>query len=109
MSAYKKLQFDYYKDMCKGVYPGKEVWNTEEIANYELELPTDKLFKKVYGPITLHYTVYKNKHIVLLTNLTPSEILIEGHKKELNTYKGTIVANDKDLFKAKIFSMMEGK
>ena len=109
MSAYKKLQFEYYKDMCKGNYPGKEVWSSSEITNYALELPTDKLFKKIYGPITLHYTVYKNRNVVLLTNLTPSEILIEGHKKELNTYKGTIVATEKDLFKAKIFSIMEGK
>ena len=81
----------------------------EEFHNENKFCSKNILFKKIYGPITLHYTVYKNRNVVLLTDLTPSEILIEGHKKELNTYKGTIVATEKDLFKAKIFSIMEEK
>ena len=37
----------------------------------------DEMFKKVHGVITLHYTVYLDKKVILLTNITPEGILEE--------------------------------
>ena len=89
MLAYKKLTFSYYPELRKGSFLGKEVGKDEKTktVSYELKLPTDDLFAKVHGEIILHYTVYLEKHIILLTNITPEEILDEGHRAELSTYK----------------------
>ena len=79
-------------------------------VNYELQLPTDDLFKKVHGPITLHYTVYTNKGIILLTNITPEGILDEGHRAELSTYKGVMISKtnpEKDMFKINLLNMLD--
>ena len=66
MLAYKKLTFTYYPELRKGNFLGKEVKKDEKnkTSSYELQLPTDELFKKVHGPIVLHYTVYKEKNIM---------------------------------------------
>ena len=76
---------------------------------YELKLPTDEMFSKVHGVITLHYTVYLDKKVVLLTNITPEDILEEGHRTELSAYKGVMVSKtnkDKDMFKINLLNMM---
>ena len=62
-----------------------------------LELPTDYVFKKVYGQIKLKYSV--NNNIVVLEDLTPTDILMAGHQTELSTYKGVIVRDEKDIKK----------
>mgnify|MGYP006992141631 CR=1 FL=1 len=66
MLAYKKLTFSYYPELRKGTFLGKEVSKNEKdkTVSYELQLPTDELFKKVHGPIVLHYTVYTEKNII---------------------------------------------
>ena len=66
MLAYKKLTFTYYPELRKGTFLGKKVNENEKdkTVSYELQLPTDALFKKVHGPIVLHYTVYTEKKIV---------------------------------------------
>ena len=71
MLAYKKLTFNYYPELRKGNFLGKEVGrdNKTNTVTYELKLPTDELFAKVHGEIILHYTVYLEKHIILLTNI----------------------------------------
>ena len=94
MLAYKKLTFNYYPELRKGNFLGKEVGrdNKTNTVTYELKLPTDELFAKVHGEIILHYTVYLEKHIILLTNITPEEILDEGHRAELSTYKGVMIS-----------------
>ena len=76
---------------------------------YELPLPTDDMFAKVHGVITLHYTVYPDKKVILLTNITPEEILEEGHRSELTAYKGVMVSKnnkEKDMFKINLLNMM---
>ena len=67
----KKLTFNYYPELRKGNFLGKEVTKNDKdkTISYELQLPTDELFKKVHGPIVLHYTVYTEKNIILLTNI----------------------------------------
>jgi len=112
MLAYKKLTFTYYPELRKGVFLGKEVNKNEKnnTVSYELLLPTDELFKKVHGPIVLHYTVYLDKNIILLTNITPEGILDEGHRAELSTYKGVMISKtnpEKDMFKINLLNMLE--
>ena len=111
MLAYKKLTFTYYSELRKGTFLGKEVSKNEKdkTVSYELQLPTDELFKKVHGPIILHYTVYTEKNIILLTNITPEGILDEGHRAELSTYKGVMISKtnpEKDLFKINLLNML---
>ena len=112
MLAYKKLTFTYYPELRKGVFLGKEVNKNEKnnTVSYELLLPTDELFKKVHGPIVLHYTVYLDKNIILLTNITPEGILDEGHRAELSTYKGVMISKtnpEKDMFKVNLLNMLQ--
>ena len=111
MLAYKKLTFNYYPELRKGTFLGKEVKRDDKnnTVSYELLLPTDELFKKVHGPIVLHYTVYKDKNIILLTNITPEGILDEGHRAELSTYKGVMISKtnpEKDMFKINLLNML---
>ena len=112
MLAYKKLTFNYYPELRKGTFLGKEVKRDDKnnTLSYELLLPTDELFKKVHGPIVLHYTVYNDKNIILLTNITPEGILDEGHRAELSTYKGVMISKtnpEKDMFKINLLNMLQ--
>ena len=111
MLAYKKLIFDYYPALREGDFQGVLVSTneTDKIDKYELTLPTDKTFIKVHGNITLHYSVYLDKNIVMLETLTPEDILNEGHQKELTTYKGVMVSKshkDLDMFKINLLNSM---
>ena len=109
MLAYKKLLFDYYPSLREGKFLGVLVSSNEKemIDKYELTLPTDQTFTKVYGHITLHYTVYTKDKTIILETLTPEDILTEGHQKELTTYKGVIVSKshkDLDMFKINLLN-----
>ena len=99
MLAYKKLTFTFYPELRKGSFLGKEVNKNDKdkTVSYELQLPTDELFKKVHGPI------------ILLTNITPEGILDEGHRAELSTYKGVMISKtnpEKDMFKINLLNML---
>ena len=112
MLAYKKLLFEFYPSLRDGNFLGVLVGNNEKenISKYELKLPTDNMFNKVHGDIVLHYSVYKNQRIIMLDNLTPDDILIEGHQKELTTYKGVMVSKthaEKDIFKINLLNMIQ--
>ena len=112
MLAYKKLTFNYYPELRKGNFLGKEVSKNEKdkTISYELKLPTDELFAKVHGEIKLHYTVYEDKNVILLTNITPEGILDEGHRAELGTYKGVMISKsnpEKDMFKVNLLNMLQ--
>lgn len=114
MLAYKKLTFEYYPKIREGNFLGKLI-STNKVDNtftYELKLPTDTLFAKVHGDVVLHYTVYDNDKIVLLTNITPDDILEEGHRTELGTYKGVMISKEnkaKDMFKVNLLNAMNHK
>ena len=112
MLAYKKLIFDFYPSLRDGNLIGVLVSSNkkENIYKYELKLPTDAMFNKVHGEIVLHYSVYKNQKIIMLDNLTPDDILTEGHQKELTTYKGVMVSKthaEKDIFKINLLNMIQ--
>lgn len=109
MLAYKKLLFNYYPAMREGNFLGVVVLknDVDNITKYELKLPTDSMFSKVHGDIILHYSVYHNEKIIMLDNLTPDDILSEGHQKELMTYKGVMVSkshSSKDIFKINLLN-----
>lgn len=111
MLAYKKLVFEYYPEIRNGKFLGEQVDvnNGDDSISYELELPTDSLFKKVHGVIRLHYTVFTKKGIILLTNITPEDIFEEGHRTELSTYKGVMVSKSdpkRDMFKIDLLNML---
>ena len=111
MLAYKKLNFEYYPKLRSGEFLGVLVDSNDKDKTemYELDLPTDDMFKKVHGVIKLHYTVFKDKKIILLTNITPDGILEEGHRSELKAYKGVMVSKSdpkRDMFKIDLLNMM---
>ena len=114
MLAYKKLTFEYYPSIREGKFIGKLISTDkkENTMTYELKLPTDHLFAKVHGDVTLHYTVYGDSKIVLLTNITPDSILEEGHRSELGTYKGVMISKtikEKDMFKVNLLNALNNK
>ena len=111
MLAYKKLTFNFYPEIRKGNFLGEEISKDEKAKtiSYELKLPTDKMFVKVHGEIRLHYTVYTDKKVILLTNITPEGILDGGHRAELSTYKGVMISKtdpERDMFKINLLNML---
>ncbi len=111
MLAYKKLIFEFYPNFRDGSFDGVVISKNagEGIVKYELKLPTDSTFAKVYDDIVLHYTVYEQQKIVMLNNITPDDILMEGHQKELTTYKGVPISKshaEKDMFKINLLNML---
>ena len=114
MLAYKKLTFEYYPSLREGKFLGKLISTDakEHSKEYELKLPTDSLFAKVHGEVTLHYTVYEESRIVLLSNITPDSILEEGHRSELGTYKGVMISKtnaEKDMFKVNLLNALKNQ
>ena len=53
MLAYKKLMFEYYPALKEGKFMGviTSTNKAEGITKYDLKLPTDRTFSKVYGDI----------------------------------------------------------
>ena len=66
----------------------------------ELELPVDKLFKKVYGDVKVLFSV-KND-VVILEDIEPSMVLLDMFRRELPSYKGVPYRNEKDKFKIEL-------
>lgn len=91
MKTYKYFIFKFIPTLKKeGKVEGK----------YEVELPTDKLFKKVYGPIKVLFSVKKD--VTVLEDIIPDEILIKCFERDLPIYKGIPYYTKKDLQKIKI-------
>ena len=114
MLAYKKLNFDYYPSLRSGKFVGKLISTNkvEKTETYELKLPSDLMFTQVHGDVTLLYTIYKDASTVMLNNITPSDILLEGHKTELTTYKGIMISKEnasKDKFKIDLLNMLRNE
>ena len=114
MLAYKKLNFEYYRSLRRGEFVGNLISKnkTENTETYELKLPADALFIEMYGDIKLNYTVYKDANTVMLNTLTPTDILVEGHKSELTAYKGIMISKEnakKDMFKIDLLNMLQNK
>ncbi len=114
MLAYKKLNFDYYPSLRKGKFVGELVSQnkSEHSFTYELKLPSDHMFKQVHGDVKLIYTVLKDNETIMLKTITPEDILLEGHKSELTTYKGIMISKanaSKDMFKIDLLNALQNK
>ena len=84
--AHKYLYFDIF---TKDLFEKKK-------GSYEIELPTSKEFKMIYGQIKLKYSIHNRK--IILEDLEPNAFLIDGYKFELESYKGIFYRNEKDIF-----------
>ena len=114
MLAFKKLNFEYYPALRNGKFVGELVSKNakESTETYELKLPSDKMFAQVHGEIKVIYTVYKKEDTIMLDTITPTDILLEGHRSELATYKGIMISKanaSKDMFKIDLLSMLQDK
>lgn len=112
MVAYKKLMFDFYPKLRSGEFVGElsSINKHEQTETYDLKLPTDNLFVKVYGEVKLNYTVYKTQHTIMLNILEPQNILMDGHKSELTAYKGIMISKanaQKEMFKIDLLCKLE--
>ncbi len=112
MMAFKKLNFEYYPSIRNGNFLGEMVESNKKTGTetYELKLPSDKLFAQIHGEVKLIYSVHKKEGIVMLETLTPEDILLEGHRSELTTYKGIMISKEnasKDMFKIDLLSMIQ--
>jgi hypothetical protein len=94
MRSYKYIIFklDYEKDfsMVKG--------------RHELEIPTDPIFKKIYGQVKIIYYVFEEG--LIIEDLVPGDILKACYMKELPSYKGVPFRDEKDIFKIKLVEKM---
>lgn len=114
MVAYKRLMFDFYPKLRAGEFVGEltSINKHDQTESYELKLPTDNLFIKVYGEVKLNYTVYKEQNIVMLNTIEPKDILMDGHKSELTAYKGIMISKanaQKEMFKIDLLCKLEGR
>ena len=114
MLAFKKLNFEYYPALRNGNFLGEKVSSNKKngTTTYELRLPSDKMFAQIHGEVKLIYTVHSKEEIVILEEITPSKILLEGHMKELTTYKGIMISKEnasKDMFKIDLLNMLQDK
>ena len=112
MLAYKKMVFEFYPKMKDGEFLGKlvSVNSEKKIKSYELKLPTDDLFVRVHGEIVLHYSVCDESNTIVLETITPETLLSEGHRQELQAYKGVMISKanqDKDKFKIDLLNMLQ--
>ena len=112
MLAYKKLNFEYYPALRNGKFVGELTSQNKKAGteSYELKLPSDSMFSQVHGDVKLIYTVYVNEQTIMLNTITPSDILLEGHKSELTTYKGIMISKQnasKDMFKIDLLKQLQ--
>ena len=112
MLAYKKLVFEFYPELKDGNFLGKLVDENvnENTKKYELKLPTDDLFVRVHGEVILHYSVCQSSKTIILETITPESLLSEGHRQELEAYKGVMISkanSEKDKFKIDLLNMLQ--
>ena len=112
MLAFKKLNFEYYPALRSGEFLGEKVCSSKNTETYELKLPSDKIFTQMHGEVKLIYTVHHKEEVVMLEEITPSQILLEGHMSELTAYKGIMISKknaSKDMFKIDLLNMLQDK
>ena len=106
--------FDFYPKLRSGEFVGElvSINKHEKTETYDLRLPTDSLFVRVYGEVKLNYTVYKENNIVMLNDLEPKDILLDGHRSELTAYKGIMISKanaQKEMFKIDLLCKLDGR
>ena len=111
MLAYKQLESEYYPSIENGNFIGKQISKkNEHILKYELKLPTDLMFSKIHGDIKLMYSVNKDEKTIVIETIEPENILLDGYKDALPTYKGVMISKnnpEKDMFKINLLNMLK--
>lgn len=92
-----------YKSLIFEILP-KLMLDGKKDGIYEVALPTDELFEKVYGEIILKFSVKDDN--VIIEDILPNDILIACYSKTLPTYKGIPYDTEKDLAKLKIMEKL---
>jgi hypothetical protein len=114
MLAFKKLSFEFYPALRNGNFLGEKVSENKSnnSVTYEIKLPSDKMFTQIHGEVKLIYTVHPKEQVVMLEEITPAKILLEGHMSELTTYKGIMISKanaSKEMFKIDLLNMLQDK
>lgn len=114
MLAFKKLTFEFYPALKNGNFLGEKVSENKEnkTTTYEIKLPSDKMFTQIHGEVKLIYSVHPKEKIVMLEEITPAKILLEGHMSETATYKGIMISKanaSKEMFKIDLLNMLQNK
>lgn len=103
--ALQKYFTKCYKYLISNAIPKLKEPNKKD-GIYEVELPSGDLFKRVYGPMKLKFSVQND--VAVLEDITPSEFLINCYMKDLPVYNGIPYDTQKDLFKIKLEVKMNG-
>ena len=69
---------------------------------YVANLKTDRIFESVYGKCQAYALVDQERNSIKIFAVEPSDLLIAGFMKTLDTYVGTPYRDEKDLFKIKL-------
>lgn len=102
--AIKRYSMNAYKYWIFEALPILKKENKKD-GVYELELPVNEIFKKVYGAVKILFSV-KND-VVVLEDITPSEMLMNMFMGDLPTYKGIPYRDSKDKFKIDLIKEIE--
>ncbi len=111
MNAYKEIQFQIFPNMREGIFP-KEKTAEKSSKKKQCELKTDALFRKVHGPLVMHYEIEEETKTVWIDHFSPEGILSEGHHGELTIYKGVMISKSnaaKDIFKIDLLNSLNDK
>lgn len=93
--TYKYLRFEVIPQLAK---------ENKKDGYYELDLPTETLFEKVYGKLILRF--YVQNDVAVIEDIEPNRILLDCYKRELELYNGIPYATKKDLDKIKIMEKL---
>lgn len=104
IKAIRKYSMNAYKYWIFEAAPKLRKENKKD-GKYELDLPVNEIFKKVYGDVKILFSV-KND-VVILEDILPNEILLDMHMKELKTYKGIPYRNTRDKYKIDLARMIK--
>ena len=99
MFAYKDFIFNLMYQLRDGKMVGEEI----EPNIWRCDLQSDKIFEFVYGKMYFTYRVEDGYRVVLL-DMEPKDLLLDGHPKQLSTYKGDQIRGNKERFKIDIYN-----
>ncbi len=83
-----------YKYVCFHLLKNLKV---KDAGKHIASIPTDLIFSLVYGEVQLIYSVVNGR--IVIEDLFPSDFLLEGYTRVLDTYKGIPYRNAKDKFR----------
>lgn len=74
-------------------------------GKHKIKLPTSEEFKFVHGQIELIYSIRNNT--IIFEDIKPSDFLLKGYVRELDTYNGIFIKDKTDIFKINLLRKMK--